>query len=281
MRIRTAVLSAFAVAALATVAACSSAADPASENGIQQVQQAGAGQAGVAQFAAPQQAGAIPAAAHLTDATDGSGGTLRTITAVGTGTVSGTPDTLTVQLGVQNRASTASAALQQNNTAATKLIKTLQSAGVAKKDLQTSDLSIYPDYSSNGSKITGYEVSNMVSATLHNVGGAGKLIDAAQKAAGNAVRVNGISFSFADDSTLRAQARANAVKQALAQAKQLADAAGVAVGQVLSISDAGSPGSPTPIFAAMPASAAGAESTPVLAGSADLTVNVQVVVAIG
>ncbi|OJV26958.1 MAG: hypothetical protein BGO26_04850 [Actinobacteria bacterium 69-20] len=203
------------------------------------------------------------------------------MTAVGSGTVSGTPDTLTVQLGVQTRAATASVALNQNNTAAASLIAKLKSSGVAEKDLRTSSLSVYATYSDNGSTVTGYEVSNMVTATLHDVSKAGTLIDAAQSAAGNAIRVDGISFSFADDSSLRAKARADAVKQALTQAKQLADVAGVTVGQVMSISESGG-SAPMPMYA-MPSAAGAADSatTPVLPGSADLSVTVQVVVAIG
>ncbi len=293
MKLRTVLLSALAVGGLVATAACAGATAPRNARAASAPQGGSVQQVGpVQQVDAAQQpggapqVGVVPQTAQAADATGAPAGeqnafTNRTITATGSGTVSGTPDTLTVQLGVQTRAATASAALNQNNTAAASLIAKLKSSGVAEKDLRTSSLSVYATYSDNGSTVTGYEVSNMVTATLHDVSKAGALIDAAQSAAGNGIRVDGISFSFADDSSLRAKARADAVKQALTQAKQLADAAGVTVGQVMSISESGG-SAPMPMYA-MPSAAGAADSaaTPVLPGSADLTVTVQVVVAIG
>lgn len=204
----------------------------------------------------------------------------RAITVTATGTATGTPDTLTVQLGVQTQAKTAAAALDANNTKATALIAALTKQGIAKKDLATSDLAIYPTYSENGTAITGYQVTNTVTATLRNVDKAGAVIDAAARAAGDAIRLNQVGFSFDDDTALRAAARADAVKNAMAQAKQLAAAAGVAVGPVLSITeDVVMPG-PQPLPARLEAADAGA-AMPVLAGEGQLTITVQVVVSIG
>ncbi len=201
------------------------------------------------------------------------------VTAVGKAT--GTPDTVTVQLGVQTRAASAGAALSENNVAANKVIDRLRKAGVADQDLQTSQLSIYPTYSDGGSSITGYQVSNVVIATLHEIAKAGALVDAAQQAAGNAVRLEQISFSFADDSALRRAARIDAVKQALAQAKQLADAAALTLGPVLSLTEGSQSSPPQPMYAAADAAGGAGPSMPVLPGSADITVEVQMVVAIG
>src|SRR5690606_37792220 len=121
---------------------------------------------------------------------------------------------------------------------------------------------------------------NTVTATLRNVDKAGAVIDAAARAAGDAIRLNQVGFSFDDDTALRAAARADAVKNAMAQAKQLAAAAGVAVGPVLSITeDVVMPG-PQPLPARLEAADAGA-AMPVLAGEGQLTITVQVVVSIG
>lgn len=259
MTIRTAVISALAAAALVATAACS--AQP--------------GVAAADDSAAPG-TGQVQPASYATDTTPSR---VRVINATGTGTVSGTPDTVTVQLGVSTRAVNASAALAENNKAANAVIGKLRAYGLGEKDLQTSGLYVYPTYSDNGSAITGYEVSNTVTATLHDVTKAGGLIDTAEKAAGNAIRVDGISFSFADDSELRAQARKAAVEQAMAQAKQLADAAGVQVGQILSISEGAGYETPMPMYAADAGSSAG--SAPILPGSADLAVTVQIAVEIG
>jgi len=101
------------------------------------------------------------------------------------------------------------------------------------------------------------------------------MIDAVGKTAGNAVRVQQLSFSIDNGSDLRAKARADAVKQAQAQAKQMADAAGVQLGQIHSISE-------TPIDnpmgydQAMPAPSTDA-SVPIESGNQDLSVAVEVV----
>ena len=157
------------------------------------------------------------------------------ITARATGTVVATPDTATVVLGVQTRDGSATAALTANSERAAAVIEVLRSAGVAPADLTTSQLNIYPTYNQDGTRITGYEVTNLVTATLRDITAAGAVIDRAAAAAGDAVRVQHIGFSIADESGARAQARADAVRRALAQAGQLAEAAGVELGAIRSI----------------------------------------------
>jgi uncharacterized protein len=128
------------------------------------------------------------------------------ITARAVGTVRGAPDLLTVVLGVQTRGPDAKGALDANSQKTTALIAALEGGGVAAADLQTSQLSINPTYAQNG-RINGYDVSNLVTATLRDIGGAGGLVDAAAAAAGDAVRVQQLSFSIDDDSAARATAR--------------------------------------------------------------------------
>jgi hypothetical protein len=127
-------------------------------------------------------------------------------------------------------------------------------------------------------KISGYQVSNIVTATMHDIGSSGAVIDAAAEAAGDAVRVQQLSFSIADDSALRAQARAAAVTQAKEKAKQLADAAGVSLGPLLSITEGTS--TPPPIPYAAQASRAMAD-VPIEPGTQDLRVTVDLVYAVG
>ena len=167
-----------------------------------------------------------------------SGGQQQGIVAHGEGKISGSPDTVTLVLGAQTQSVSARDALSQNNAKTGALIAMLKAKGVAPKDLQTSELSIQPTYGGSfpggtGIKISGYQVSNIVTATMHDIGASGAVIDAAADAAGDAVRVQQLSFSIADDSKLRAQARAAAVEQAKDKAKQLADAAGVSLGPLL------------------------------------------------
>ncbi len=287
---RLVVTAALAVVGLAVATGCSGPSDPVpphsgpqATSAVAQSGSAASSGSEIQPLAAPI---ADPAAGSRTASSPGSTAApaspnpqRRVITVTGVGTVTGTPDTLTVQLGVQTRADSASAALQNNNAKAADVISALRKHGVAAKDLQTSQLSINPTYTNDGNSITGYEVSNFVTATLHDIGKAGALIDAAQQAAGNAIRLNQVSFSFADDSSLRAKARADAVKHALAQAGQLAHAADLTLGQVLSITEGPDYSSPKTVYAA--ASAAAAGPAPVMPGQQDLTVQVQVVVAIG
>ncbi len=203
----------------------------------------------------------------------------RLITAQATGTVTGTPDVVTISLGVETRSPSAQTALDDNNRLATDVINVVKEKGVAPEDLQTSQLSIYPSYDDKGT-VTGYQVTNMVTAKLHDIAGAGALIDAAGQAAGDAVRVQQLSFSIDDDSDLRANARADAVRLAQAQAKQLADAAGIALGPIHSITESPIAGAMVYPQAAMATDSA-AGSVPIEPGSQQLQVTVQVVYEIG
>jgi len=198
----------------------------------------------------------------------------RFITAQGIGTVVGTPDVVTIVLGVETRSVSAQGALDDNNKRATDVIAVVKENGVAVADLQTSQLSINPSFDDKG-EITGYQVTNMVTARLRDIATAGALIDAVGKAAGDAVRVQQFTFSIDDDSDLRGNARADAVKRAQTQAKQMADAAGVQLGQIHSISEA--PTSSPMSDGQSLAEASAAASVPVESGSQELSVVVQVV----
>jgi uncharacterized protein YggE len=198
------------------------------------------------------------------------------ITARATGTVVAAPDTATVVLGVETRDRSATAALTANSERANAVIGVLQGAGVAPADIRTSQLVVYPTTTPETGRITGYQVSNQVTATLHDIGAAGALIDQAASAAGDAIRVQTIDFSIADESAARAEARADAVRRALAQARQLADAAGVGLGPVRSIVELAGAQPPMPYVAQAEADRA-ALAVPVQPGTQELAVTVEVV----
>lgn len=271
---RTLSVMAVALAGVLALAGCSSPTESAEQNQQTRASQPASAQAD-GQAASPQQA-ASPAAAgsatNLTVASAESGS--RLITAQGIGTVSGTPDVVTVSLGVETNSNTAQAALEENNRLAADVITVLKDNGVAAEDLQTSQLSVNPNYDDKNT-ITGYQVTNMVTAKLRDITKAGAMIDAVGKSAGDAVRVQQLSFSIDDDSALRATARANAVTQAQAQVQQMADAAGVALGPIHTITE-----SPTSTPIAYPAAAsldaAAGAAVPIEAGSQELRVVVQV-----
>ncbi|HEV7535751.1 MAG TPA: SIMPL domain-containing protein [Acidimicrobiia bacterium] len=222
----------------------------------------------------PKAAGAAPAANVSTDNGRPS------IAARGVGLVKGTPDTLRVVLGVETRSPSAKDALAANNDKANALISTLKDKGVAAKDIQTSQLSINPTYDDKGQRITGYQVSNQVTATLHDIAGAGGLIDAAAGAVGDAVRVQSMGFSIDDDSGLKAEARTQAVHLAQLQAEQMAKAAGVKLGGIRLISEVPE-NSSVPVYdryAGAPKAAVGSSApAPVEPGQQELSLTVDVV----
>lgn len=200
------------------------------------------------------------------------------ITVRGVGRVTGPPDTVTVTLGVETRAATAAAALTANRDRANALVKLLRERQIPDRDIQTSQLSIYPQYDQRGTRITGYQVSNIVTARLRGrIDTAGPLIDAAAAAVGDAVRVQGITFSIEDTKGLLAQARKAAVADAREQATQLTEAAGARLGPLRAIRSS-SVNVPPPIaLESRAVAAADSAPTPVFGGSQEITAEVELV----
>jgi uncharacterized protein YggE len=207
------------------------------------------------------------------------------ITVTGVGKVTGKPDTLVLDLGVTANGSSVSTALASASSIEARVQKALRSGGVAGKDLQTSGLSIQPDYtySKSGQPIPrGYVVTENVTAKLRDLGRAGQTITSAVAAGGNSVRLNGISLDLEDTSALVSAARDSAFGDAKAKAQQYARAAGRSLGSVVSISEVVT--NPTPVYQydmRGPMTAAGAASVPIAVGSQDVNVTVTVVFAFG
>lgn len=208
------------------------------------------------------------------------GSIVKSITVNGEGKVKVKPDTASLSVGVQATAATATEALTQANTSADALIKALKAAGVSDDDIATSGLSIYPQYSSAGTTITGYQAANNVTVTVRDIAQTGPVIDAAAAAAGDHITVGGVSFYVDDTEALIGAARADAINNAKKRAGEYADAAGVTVGGVLQISEV-SITNPVPQFYADRSAAAdaggAAASTPIETGTQDLTVSITVV----
>jgi uncharacterized protein len=203
---------------------------------------------------------------------------IRTVNVHGLGKKSQAPDQVTVTMGVETRGATAADALKANNVKAAELIKVLKDRGVEDKHLQTSQLSIYPQYDNEGRKITGYNVSNIVTATLTDIKGAGGLIDAAAGVAGDAIRVQGLSFSLSDSAEALKVARERAVADGRTQAEQFAAAAGVKLGALLTISTS-SVNLPSPVFRQNTVFAKTADdgSVPIEAGAQEVSAEVDLV----
>jgi len=161
----------------------------------------------------------------------------RTINVSGTGLVTLTPDIAYINIGVHSQDASASIATSDNSTKAQAVIDAIKTSGVADKDIQTTNFSIYPQqqYDNNG-VMTGiiYMVDNTVSVTVRNLTKLGSLLDDSVRAGANSI--NSISFDLADKTDALSQARSAAVTDARKQADELTGATGVTIGDVLTIS---------------------------------------------
>lgn len=203
----------------------------------------------------------------------------RTVTVTGVARVRGTPDVLTMRLGVTSRGRTVGEALDRNTTAARAVVAALLKGGVDERDIQTSSFSIGPILDDRSDEITGYQVSNLVTVALRDLDRAGQLIDRAVEAGGDDVVMHGVSFTFDDASDLIAQARAQAVKRARSQAEQLATAAGVELAEVLTISESSDDVGPVLVERTAAPNAAAAPP-PIEPGTEEQSVRVTIVYAI-
>ena len=196
----------------------------------------------------------------------------RGLTVTGAGSVKVVPDVVTWSFGVQTDAATARDALRLNSTEIAKVIEALKSAGVADKDLQTQQVSLFPRTSQDGTKVVGYSATNSVSAIVRDLAKAGAVVDAATEAGAN--QVSGPSLTVSDSEGFYAQALDKAYAQALAKARRLAAKAGVRLGRPLQITEGGQA---TPIPFAEGAKAAG---VPIEAGTTEIAASVTVTFAI-
>jgi uncharacterized protein YggE len=199
-----------------------------------------------------------------------------TITVTGSGTVTGTPNTMSFQIGVQSVAASATAALSENNVKTAALESSLLHNGVTKKDLQTSNLSIYANTNSNG-VITGFTASDELNVTTHELRTAGAAIDAAARAVGNGIQLSGVTFSISDQSKFLASARARAMQNARTEATQIARGGDTSVGPIVRVTDEENTGSTGVVYPASEFANAAANRVPIEAGSQSISVQVEVV----
>jgi uncharacterized protein YggE len=169
----------------------------------------------------------------------------RTITVDGSGSVTTIPDRATFTFGADARAATARAALARADAASDALVAAVRRAGVGDADLQTSDVSLMPQTTQDGTRVTGYVASTSVTATT-TIANAGPLVDAA--VAAGATAVSGPSLSRADTGALYRDALKQAVADARAKADALAAASGLTLGAVRAVVEGGGP-APVPLAA--------------------------------
>jgi uncharacterized protein YggE len=153
-----------------------------------------------------------------------------------TGEVLGVPDTLRADFAVSTTAATVDEALNQANAAMTRMQDALAGGGVAKADLQTSDVGIQSTHGRRGA-ITGYAVNEGLTARIRTISEAGSLIAAGVAAGGDAARLLGVSFEIEKDDALVAEARRKAFADAQAKAELYAEESGQTLGQVVSVTE--------------------------------------------
>lgn len=196
-----------------------------------------------------------------------------TLSVTGEGVVQTVPDQATLSLGVTSNGATAAEAMAANTTAMTAVIARLRAAGIDEADLQTSNLFLsanWGGYDSGTPKVIDYTASNMLNVRLREIATLGEMLDAAVTDGANAV--NGISFGLADPKPAMDEARTRAVADARARAEVLAAAAGVTLGPIASITEAGAFNGPGPLFRAEMAGG----PVPVETGEIAVTANVTV-----
>jgi uncharacterized protein YggE len=212
---------------------------------------------------------AAPALAH-----DGSD--KRTISLSASGAVKTTPDKVDISTGVTTEAKTAREALDQNTEAMTKVVEALKADGIDAKDIQTVNFSVGPVYEQKAEGkppvVVGYRVTNQVRITLHDIKKLGAILDKVVTLGAN--QIDGIEFGVEEPEALKDEARKLALKNVTDNAKLYAEAAGVGLGQILSITEEES--SYQPRYAPMATRMDSAKEAPIEAGTASVEVRVRV-----
>ena len=195
------------------------------------------------------------------------------VTVSGQGSVSITPDTALAQVGVEARAPQLNDALSDATQRMTRVLESVRALGVDSKDISTSRIAIEPIAAPRRNegdpvRIDGYRVTNTAQLRLHDVRAVGRVLDAVVRAGANTI--GSLAFTVNDRTAVEAQARTLAVRDAATKAQQLADAAGVRLGPLLSLTEQGI-GRPMPVARGVAAMA----SMPVEPGEIEVMVTVE------
>lgn len=202
----------------------------------------------------------------------------RSITVSGRGKVFRTPDMATLSIGVHNEDENASRAIEGNNAQAQSVIEVLLEMGVEEDDIQVSNYNIFAEQrnvQSGNQSGTVYIVDNTVFVTVRDLDLLGEIMGTVVEAGANSVF--GIQPDIADKTQAISEARRAAVDDAQIKAGELARVAGVSLGDIQSITEAGS--SPIPVFEGKSGAGFGGETeqVPESFGQLSLTVEVSVV----
>jgi uncharacterized protein len=161
------------------------------------------------------------------------------VTVTGEATVAVPPDTAVIRIGVSSLEKTAREAGEANAKQMTGVLSAIKASGIAERDIQTSRLSLQPQYDPKGgtTRLTGFQANNQVTIRIRDIDNLPTVLDRAIAAGAN--EMSGIEFVVSDQSKLLDQARDEAIADARRKAELYAKAAGAKLGQVVSISEEG------------------------------------------
>lgn len=207
----------------------------------------------------------------------------RTLRMVGTGEATVVPDQLTFTLSVTDKQADLDRALESSSVTMDRVLARLRDHGVRAGDVQTTGLQMHPEYdypAYSPPVLTGYRVTQRAVVTVRELAQGGRAVSAAIDTGGNGVRVTGIRLGVADPEAALDRARDAAVAEAQAKAGRYADAAGQALGDVISLRElGGSPGNRDRVVRQLSSyrAADALKAVPISAGKDRLSVRVQVV----
>jgi uncharacterized protein YggE len=200
----------------------------------------------------------------------------RTISLSATGAVKTTPDKVDITTGVTTEGQTAREALDKNTEAMSQVVAGLKDAGIEPKDIQTTDFSISPIYEQRkegqAAFITGYRVTNSVHIIVRDTAKLGAILDKVVSLGAN--QIGSISFGVSEPEALKDEARKQAIRNAIADAKLYAETAGVELGPVLTITE--EDGGYIPRYAEAAAPMAMAKDVPIEAGTTTVQIRLRV-----
>lgn len=200
------------------------------------------------------------------------------ITVSGFSEIKAPPDLAFVTFGVVVESANAVSAAQENARKTNAVIDAIVKFGIPKTDIETIGYSVSPiiSYKENTPPVTvGYRVENQVRVRVRDLTKIGPLIDTAIGAGAN--NVQGVNFTIADDAVPRQQALVQAIRNAEAKARVIAETLGVRLGKVTSVTES-SGFTPRPM--ALGIARAEAAPTPIIPGEIEVTANVTLVYAI-
>jgi uncharacterized protein len=173
------------------------------------------------------------------------------VTVNGEASVAVAPDLVMIRIGVSTQGKNAREASEANAKEMTKVLAAIEQSGIAKKDIQTSRLSLQPQYDASkpgAARLTGFRVTNQVTIKIRNIDTLPSILDHAISAGAN--EMSGIEFAVSQRSQLLDQARGAAIADAHRKAELYAKAAGAKLGRVIAITEDGA-SPPQPVFKAL------------------------------